>query len=719
MMAEEGNQPAIEVNNLTFSLLPGGSELLQRVSFVLPQACRCVVVGENGAGKSMLLELLAGMKMAPPGNIRVYGQDPFRGSSGKRVALVQGGWRGSGGDPCGERAGSMRVWELLGVKDPAVQNGKDEASGTVHEKGSDRFAQLQEALGLGKLLKRHAGSLSDGERRRVDLGRKLKETHEVVLLDEATMDLDVLARKELMNFLLEDGAAVLNVTHVFDGLQPWATHVLHLHAGQLVRCVDVSKSPFPKQPSGLFNLVAQWLNEAKNMVDSPQFSKPVSHDEITDLAVQIKSLKYAYSLWCPVAVSIPSLKLPRGCRCVLVGGNGAGKSTLISILAGRRLIQEGEVTVLGKRAFHDHAELDSLVSTLSSDWKRQVAELSGSKSMVFRDLANNSIQESVASGFDMSLLAQRMLQLIQMLGIDPLKPIGCLSDGMMRRVQIALKLLRPANLLLVDEVTADLDVLARQALLHFLREEAERGCAVLYCTHILDGLDGWATHILRMRPYDIGPEIFTLGELEACSRMNSTDGLFGAVVNMLSEDAKAEPPQVVTQDGSNSGQVELPFGWQKRGASHAGAYGNYAWNMDTGPEDNWAFGSVAPAPPSMPSTTPDVSSQHCGGMPQQLLGMNKTHSEFTAAGGTQVQGGAFGFGCRPPAPFPPTGPSLFVSGAPDQHAPFSQGSGSQPMPAPVRHRADDPCPPGFGSRGNALPPEELVARGIIMPERNQ
>merc|ERR1719159_296731 len=93
-----------------------------------------------------------------------------------------------------------------------------------------------------------------------------------------------------------------------------------------------------------------------------------------------------------------------------------------------------------------------------------------------------------------------MVRLVQMLSIDPMKPLGLLSDGAMRRAQIALKLLRPSALLLVDEVTADLDVLARQALLSFLREESEAGCTVVYCTHIVDGLDGWASHLLRLRP---------------------------------------------------------------------------------------------------------------------------------------------------------------------------------------------------------------------------
>merc|ERR1712039_576498 len=110
------------------------------------------------------------------------------------------------------------------------------------------------------------------------------------------------------------------------------------------------------------------------------------------------------------------------------------------------------------------------------------------------------MEELVGAGMEMPALAGRMVRLMQMLGVEPMKPLGAMSDGMMRRVQIALKLLRPSKVLLVDEVTADLDVLGRAALLGFLKEESLAGCSVLYCTHIFDGLDGWATHILRLRP---------------------------------------------------------------------------------------------------------------------------------------------------------------------------------------------------------------------------
>ncbi|KAJ4753712.1 hypothetical protein LUZ62_088117 [Rhynchospora pubera] len=71
------------------------------------------------------------------------------------------------------------------------------------------------------------------------------------------------------------------------------------------------------------------------------------------------------------------------------------------------------------------------------------------------------------------------------------------SDGQRRRVQICMGLLKPFKVLLLDEITVDLDVLARANLLSYLKKECnERGAAIIYATHIFDGLDDWPSDIV-------------------------------------------------------------------------------------------------------------------------------------------------------------------------------------------------------------------------------
>src|SRR5881392_4012193 len=76
---------------------------------------------------------------------------------------------------------------------------------------------------------------------------------------------------------------------------------------------------------------------------------------------------------------------------------------------------------------------------------------------------------------------------------------GALILGERRRVQLAMGLVRPWTVLLLDEITVDLDLLSRRNFLDWLRAETEaRPCTVVYATHILDHLAGWPTHLVHM-----------------------------------------------------------------------------------------------------------------------------------------------------------------------------------------------------------------------------
>lgn len=73
------------------------------------------------------------------------------------------------------------------------------------------------------------------------------------------------------------------------------------------------------------------------------------------------------------------------------------------------------------------------------------------------------------------------------------------SDGQRKRVQILLKMLKPFALLLLDEVTTNLDVISRLDFLMFLKDESEqRGVTIIYATHIFDGMEDWASELVHL-----------------------------------------------------------------------------------------------------------------------------------------------------------------------------------------------------------------------------
>jgi len=175
-----------------------------------------------------------------------------------------------------------------------------------------------------------------------------------------------------------------------------------------------------------------------------------------------------------------ALALEEGERCLLVGANGAGKTTLLRLIAGRHIIAREVVQVLGRPAFHD-TSLAADVTLLGGPFPFEV-------DVRVEDLLR-------LPGVD----AERREALITILGVDLAWRMHRISDGQRRRVQLLLGLLHPYRVLLLDEVTSDLDLLGRADLLNFLRRESERrGACILYATHIFDRMEGWASHIAFM-----------------------------------------------------------------------------------------------------------------------------------------------------------------------------------------------------------------------------
>ena len=186
-----------------------------------------------------------------------------------------------------------------------------------------------------------------------------------------------------------------------------------------------------------------------------------------------------------------SFSLPRGSRVLLLGSNGAGKSTLLRILAGKHMVQEGCVQVLGRDVFHDtDLTCDGELAFIGGQWQKDAVAFAGYAVPLQGDFPASRMLDAVTCD------PARRARIIRALDVDVNWRMNKVSDGQRRRVQLAWGLMRPFSFLLLDEVTVDLDVLARAELMSFLVAEcAERGASIVYATHIFDGLERWATHL--------------------------------------------------------------------------------------------------------------------------------------------------------------------------------------------------------------------------------
>lgn len=244
-------------------------------------------------------------------------------------------------------------------------------------------------------------------------------------------------------------------------------------------------------------------------------------------AIEVTGLTFRYPSDTRVVLEDVTLAVPRGARCLLIGANGAGKSTLLQILSGKYLLPQETVRVLGRAAFHD--------TTLTRDR----AFLGGG----FPLDIDIGVDEILARASDVD--PARRDRLVRVLDVDTGWRMHRVSDGQRRRVQILLGLLRPVSVLLLDEVTTDLDVIARADLLEFLREESdERGLTIVYATHIFDGLERWATHLCHIARgrVDTMAELASIAELSSLRAAGASSPLHRLVETWLRKDLyRVEP----------------------------------------------------------------------------------------------------------------------------------------------------------------------------------
>ncbi|KAH6684491.1 P-loop containing nucleoside triphosphate hydrolase protein [Halenospora varia] len=226
-----------------------------------------------------------------------------------------------------------------------------------------------------------------------------------------------------------------------------------------------------------------------------------------------------------------TLSLPSRSRTLLIGANGAGKTTLLRLLSGKRLAPSNTISISGLDPFKDGLEG---VTYLGLEWVLNP--------IVRTDIGVRELLKSVGGDH----YPDRKDELVRVLDIDLDWRMHAVSDGERRRVQLAMGLIRPWRILLLDEITVDLDLLSRSNFLGFLKKETlERECTIVYATHILDNLAEWPTHLVHMsmgRVKQWGPvEKLEVPEVEGGASGNSKLGML--VLGWLKEDLEERGPR--------------------------------------------------------------------------------------------------------------------------------------------------------------------------------
>ncbi|HYI54558.1 MAG TPA: ABC transporter ATP-binding protein [Microlunatus sp.] len=234
------------------SIVRGGSTLLDDITVQIDETDRWVVIGPNGAGKTTLLQVL-GAQIHPTGGV---------------AGLL------------GEVLGTVDVFELrprIGITSAALAE-RIPRSERVHdvvvsasyavlgrwredydELDHQRADELLDQLGIGGLVDRTFGTLSEGERKRVQIARALMTDPELLLLDEPAAGLDLAGREALvrtLSDLAQDAyaPATVLVTHHVEEIPVGITHALLLKGGRLVAAGPVDDTLTAEHLSATFDL---------------------------------------------------------------------------------------------------------------------------------------------------------------------------------------------------------------------------------------------------------------------------------------------------------------------------------------------------------------------------------------------------------------------------------------------------------------------------------
>jgi ATP-binding cassette ChvD family protein len=501
-------------------VVPPKREILKGIWLSFFHGAKIGVLGANGAGKSSLLKIMAGIDQEFLGEaflgkgftVGYLEQEPVLDPKKNVFENVA--------DGVGEKMRLKRRWDEIAARFAEPMD-DDEMNKLIEEQG-----KLQDAMDAGNLweldrqleiamdaLRCPPGdssvtTLSGGERRRVALCRLLLSHPDLLLLDEPTNHLDAESVDWLEQFLKEYTGTVVAVTHDRYFLDNVAGWILELDRGagipwegnytswleqKRTRLAQEEKTESARQKT--LEREFEWVKmaprarQAKSKARLAAYEKMLAEEgaqklenieiyippgpRLGNVVIEAKDLRKGYGD--NLLIEDLSFKLPPAGIVGVIGPNGAGKTTLFRMLVGAEKPDAGALRV------------GETVQIAYVDQSRET--LDGSK----------TVWEEISGGNDLVTLGKREVNSraycswFNFRGADQQKRVKDLSGGERNRLHMAKLLQSGGNLLLLDEPTNDLDVDTLRALEDALLEFA--GCVVVI-SHDRWFLDRIATHIL-------------------------------------------------------------------------------------------------------------------------------------------------------------------------------------------------------------------------------
>jgi len=519
---------ALSAVSKTFASRQQRSQALDRVSLTVPRGVVTGLVGPDGAGKTTLMRLCAGLLAPDEGGIQVLGLDATRDSLAVQASI-------------GYMPQRFGLYEDL-----SVQENLDlyaDLQGVPHAERETRYASLMHMTGLAPFTSRLAGRLSGGMKQKLGLACTLVRPPRLLLLDEPTVGVDPVSRRELWSIVYrlvqEEGMSVLLSTAYLDEAERCSEVVL-LHQGRVLgsgtpaelsarmqgrvyrlrlpgsraRTLQAAVTGAP----GVLDAVVAGGDVRLVMEDStppdPQGLLPEAHEATVDplpprfedafvtlikagagtapsqpapagaskdwtrgeSMIRVQGLARRFGDF--YAVRDLSFEVDRGEVFGLLGANGAGKTTTFRMLCGLLPASEGALSVAGV--------------DLRSAPARARARI-GYMSQKFSLYGNLSVCQNLRFFASTYGLGGRRRQAridwaLEHLELGPMADheSAALPLGYKQRLALACALMHEPDILFLDEPTSGVDPLARREFWGRINQLAEAGVTVLVTTHFME-----------------------------------------------------------------------------------------------------------------------------------------------------------------------------------------------------------------------------------------
>ena len=510
----------ISVDGLTVEF--GGSALFSDVSFVINEKDRIALMGKNGAGKSTLLKILAGVRepsrgkvSAPKDTVIAYLPQHLMTEDGRTVF-----------EETAQAFAHLHEMEAeIAELNKQLETRTDYESDSYMEliervsTLSEKFYSIEEInydadiektlLGLGftrEDFNRQTSEFSGGWRMRIELAKLLLKKPDVLLLDEPTNHLDIESIQWLEDFLIDNGQAVVVISHDRAFVDHITTRTIEVTMGRIYD-YKVNYSQYlqlrkerREQQQKAYDEQQKFIAETKDFIErfKGTYSKTLQVqsrvkmlekleilevDEEDTSALRLKFPPSPRSGSYPVTIENVSksygdhtvfrnanLTIERGDKIAFVGKNGEGKSTLVKCIM-KELEHDGTLTI-------GH-------NVMIGYFAQNQASLLDENLTVFQTI------DDVAKG-DIRNKIKDLLGAFMFGGENSAKKVKVLSGGERTRLAMIKLLLEPVNLLILDEPTNHLDMktkdILKQALMDF-------DGTLIVVSHDRDFLDGLVTKV--------------------------------------------------------------------------------------------------------------------------------------------------------------------------------------------------------------------------------